>query len=56
MNVRMSQGLCETTQTERYYNPACKCATYEDNLGPCNEFEQGSNGRCVYCDHEKGCH
>ena len=22
----------------------------------CKSFEEGANGRCVYCDHEKRCH
>lgn len=51
-----SQGLCETTSTERFANSRCVCATYPGNLGPCAGFEAGSNGRCVYCDHENGCH
>ena len=54
--ARQSQGLCETTLTERFANPECTCATYESNLGPCKIFEAGANGRCVYCDHEKECH
>lgn len=23
---------------------------------PCSTYEQGMNGRCVYCDHEAKCH
>jgi hypothetical protein len=49
------QGICETTSTERFENPDCICPTYKDNLGPCNEHLSGSNGRCVYCDHELNC-
>lgn len=48
--------LCDTTLTERFVNPNCKCATYEGNLGPCRTFELGASGRCAYCDHEKDCH
>lgn len=51
-----SQGLCETTLTERFENPNCKCKTYIGNLGPCRDFLAGSEGRCVYCDHERSCH
>jgi hypothetical protein len=51
-----SQGRCETTGTIRYFNPWCKCPTYPDNLGPCAGWEQGGNGRCVYCDHDLACH
>jgi hypothetical protein len=54
--MRKSQGLCETTLTERFENSDCRCPTYEGNLGPCAEFTEGVNGRCVFCDHEVGCH
>jgi hypothetical protein len=47
---------CETTGTMRYSNPLCKCPTYAGNLGPCDGFEEGGNGRCVYCDHTNNCH
>jgi hypothetical protein len=45
---------CETTMTRRF---ACECAcqTYPGNQGVCATFQEGSNGRCVYCDHERGC-
>jgi len=51
-----NQGRCETTLTERFSNPFCQCNTYVGNLGPCRTFEIGTNGRCVYCDHEPNCH
>lgn len=51
-----SQGLCDTTQTERFYMPGCRCETYKDNLGPCRTFEKGDSGRCAFCDHELNCH
>ena len=51
----ISQGLCETTLTERFRQPNCKCATYADNLGPCAAHFEGANGRCVFCDHEMTC-
>lgn len=51
-----SQGLCDTTQTERFSISDCRCKTYKGNLGPCRTFEKGGNGRCAYCDHEIGCH
>lgn len=51
-----SQGLCDTTKTERLANPQCRCGTYADNPGPCNRFYAGGSGRCVYCDHEENCH
>lgn len=50
------QGLCDTTLTERFANPDCRCDTYAGNLGPCKTFEMGQGGRCVYCDHEAACH
>jgi hypothetical protein len=50
------QGRCETTLTERFSNPECRCPTYAGNLGPCAQHEVGGNGRCVYCDHELTCH
>jgi hypothetical protein len=54
--MAISQGLCETTNTERFVNPFCQCSTYAGNLGPCKSFEEGRNGRCVYCDHTHECH
>ena len=55
--------LCETTGTPRLPISFCikqrwggNCNTYPDNLGPCEEFEEGANGRCVYCDHALLCH
>lgn len=51
-----TQGRCDTTLTERFENPKCRCNTYPDNLGPCKTWEVGMNGRCVYCDHENLCH
>jgi hypothetical protein len=56
MAIGDSQGLCETTSTERFFNPWCSCPTYPGNLGPCKTWEMGGNGRCVYCDHEVACH
>lgn len=55
-NRNKSQGLCDTTLTERFQNKNCVCSTYEANLGPCATFEAGSTNRCVYCDHEWACH
>lgn len=51
-----SQGRCETTLTERFHNPACKCKTYPGNLGPCKTFDAAAHCRCVYCDHTLECH
>lgn len=49
--------LCDTTETPRASTTLCQaCETYENNLGPCKEFEMGMNGRCVYCDHDMRCH
>ncbi len=51
-----SQGLCDTTMTERFDAP-CSCDTYEGNLGPCATFKEGGKtGYCCYCAHAKGCH
>ena len=33
----------------------CACCHVPDH-GACDDFEQGSNGRCVYCDHAVDCH
>ena len=52
-----SQGLCETTLTERFRYDDCTCETYPGNLGPCATFEEGADpDRCVYCDHVVECH
>lgn len=52
-----AQGRCETTLTERFAYPECKCGTYPENLGPCKTWETGANPeRCVYCDHKIECH
>jgi hypothetical protein len=49
--------VCETTMTPRLPRELCgNCGTYPDNLGPCASFEEGANGRCVYCDHALACH
>lgn len=56
MRSNTSQGRCPTTHTERFEAVDCICQTYAGNLGPCMEFLQGDNGRCVYCDHEYYCH
>lgn len=53
---RKPQGLCDVTLTERFENKACCCPTYEGNLGPCQGYDLGANGRCVYCDHSEACH
>lgn len=51
------QGRCETTHTERFKNNACRCQTYEGNLGPCKSFLAAADpARCVYCDHNAECH
>lgn len=54
--IRTAQGRCDTTLTERFANSACQCPTYPENLGPCQTFETGGNGQCVYCDHSQKCH
>ena len=52
-----SQGLCDTTMTERFEHELRDCCgTYTGNLGPCQLFERGANGRCCYCDHSRDCH
>jgi hypothetical protein len=33
----------------------CGCCQFPDH-GACPSFEQGHNGRCVWCDHAEGCH
>lgn len=34
---------------------SCGCCHVPDH-GACDEFVQGFNGRCVYCDHGDACH
>lgn len=51
-----SQGLCETTLTERFDVDGCRCVTYEGNLGPCLTWCDNGRGACVYCDHGLECH
>lgn len=36
-------------------NSDCACCDMPEPE-PCSTYEQGRNGRCVYCDHEKACH
>lgn len=52
----VSEGRCDTTETERFAFQGCACATYAGNKGPCATYEPGVNDRCVYCDHDKACH
>ena len=55
--MSISQGRCPTTLTERFSNEACRCDTYEGNLGPCRTYiESARTGVCVYCDHSLECH
>ena len=56
MRTAISQGLCDTTLTERFWPVNCECDTYPNNLGPCAEPEIQRDGRCVYCDHKPECH
>jgi hypothetical protein len=51
---RSGIDACDSTSVRRFAQ-TCACPTYASNWGPCGGFEQGSNGRCVYCDHEKAC-
>lgn len=50
-----ASSACSTTMTPRLA-VVCECPTYHDNEGVCATFEEGSNGRCVYCDHTQFCH
>ena len=60
--AEMTLPLCETTMTPRllfsliFYRVGSGCAAYPGNLGPCESFEEGMNGRCVYCGHSILCH
>lgn len=63
MSSKPQLPVCDTTNTPRLPNTFCMqyrigsgCGTYEGNLGPCEAFEEGANGRCVYCDHALCCH
>lgn len=48
--------FCDTTMTPRNPVDTCVCIERTDEMGPCDKFEAGGNGRCVYCDHEIRCH
>lgn len=48
--------LCATTMTPRNPVDTCVCIERTDEMGPCDVFEAGGNGKCVYCDHEMRCH
>ena len=39
----------------RYKTSGCGCCHSVDQ-GACTSFENGANGRCVFCDHSKECH
>lgn len=52
----MTKPLCDTTMTPRNPVDTCTCIERTDEMGPCDEFVQGANGKCVYCDHEQRCH
>lgn len=61
--MKIKLPVCETTMTPRLPVTYCidyrwgeGCGTYKGNLGPCEKFEEGMNGRCVYCDHHTLCH
>ena len=58
-NMKKEEGYVDegyiVVATPRFHNPDCKCPTYPGNLGPCAKHTKGSNGRCVYCDHELNC-
>lgn len=56
MRTKTSQGLCDTTQTERFVPIECKCDTYATNLGPCALYDEGREEHCIYCDHRVECH
>lgn len=57
MRIGMTgKPLCDTTMTPRNPADTCKCMERTDQMGPCDKFEAGGNGRCVYCDHETRCH
>jgi hypothetical protein len=51
-----SQGVCDTTLTERFEYLLCNCGTYPFNLGPCLTWTPNNENRCVYCDHGLECH
>lgn len=53
--LKKEAGICDTTSTPRM-PCALNCGTYIGNLGPCERFEAGQNGRCVFCDHAEVCH
>lgn len=54
--IKGLKPLCDTTMTPRNPRTSCDCATYEENMGPCDTFDVGENGNCVYCDHAQRCH
>lgn len=43
--------------SERKERPPCDCGCcHAKDYGPCPVFEEGTTGRCVFCDHGKDCH
>jgi hypothetical protein len=57
MKTGEPQGRCDTTLTERFAYPDCKCGTYPGNQGPCKDWEPSGNPLfCVYCAHGRACH
>jgi hypothetical protein len=47
---------CDTTLAARRPREDCICDTEQDELGPCDSWEQGMSGNCVYCEHARVCH
>ena len=54
--VGEANPVCDTTMTPRNPAESCVCEVRTDLMGPCDDYEVGGNGRCVYCDHECVCH
>lgn len=43
-------------QLELTMSDACCESSHEPRDKACKTFEQGANGRCVYCEHGEKCH
>ncbi len=51
-----TEERCDTTLTLRHPRDICTCDDETDLMGPCDTWEIGQNGRCIYCNHTEACH
>jgi hypothetical protein len=55
IKIEFPNELCERCGRMCHVTEGCRCCDRPEPK-PCQHYEQGLNGRCVYCDHEKICH